>query len=38
MVSALDFQTEGQRFEPGLYHLVVSLDRKLHTVSLQPGV
>ena len=32
VVSALDFRSGGQWFEPGLYHHVVSLDRKLSSI------
>ena len=33
-VSALNFQPEGQWFEPGLCRRVVSLNKKLHVGSL----
>ena len=33
MVSAADFQSGGQWFEPGLLHHVVSLDKKLYFTS-----
>ena len=32
MVSALDFQSGGRGFEPGLCRRVVSLDRKLYSI------
>ena len=40
MVSSLDFRSEGQWFEPGLCHCVVSFRQEtlFHIVSLHPGV